>query len=222
MKESRLDRIEKDLHEFLQGMKEERAAIAELREAQNRSYQETLELRASIAELREAQKKTDEQLQRTDEQLVKTVKKLDDIGEKLGEMGIIQGKVAEELFYRNVKNIFLQKNMALENVRRNVKKKGIAEYDIVATDNGRVLIIEVRNTMERHMIDEFPDRKIPKFKQVFPEYRDFHLIGGIGALVMQDAVGRYAEKKGLYVMTQSGDGKAMLINRQDFTAKEFF
>ncbi len=31
----------------------------------------------------------------------------------------------------------------------------------------------------------------------------------------------YAEKKGLYVLTQNGEGGAMLVNRRNFRAKEF-
>jgi len=71
------------------------------------------------------------------------------------------------------------------------------------------------------MIDEFLEAKLPKFRQIFPQYRDFRLLGGVGALVVDDSVGRYAEKKGLYVMTQNGEGGAMLVNRENFTAKEF-
>jgi hypothetical protein len=70
-------------------------------------------------------------------------------------------------------------------------------------------------------VDDFLIRKIPKFRQVFPQYKNCNIIGGVGALVMQDDVGRYAEKKGLFVMTQNGEGGAMLTNRENFKAKEF-
>ncbi len=207
MEESRMDRIEKEMAEFLHGMRE-------LRESQKETDEQ-------IRELRESQKKTDEQIARTDEQLAKTIKKLDNIGVSLGEMGLVQGKVAEDLFYRNVKSLFRQRNMIFSDVRRNVKKKGVAEYDIVAADSGRVLVVEVKNRLERDMVDDFLNRKIPKFRQVFPQYKDCNLTGGVAALVMQDDVGRYAEKKGLYVMTQNGEGGAMLVNRRNFRAKEF-
>jgi len=46
-------------------------------------------------ELKESQKKTDEQLERT-------IRKLDEIGRQLGDLGLVQGEVAEDLFYRNV------------------------------------------------------------------------------------------------------------------------
>ena len=84
--ETRIDRIEKYIEEFAKGM-------LELKESQKKTD-------AQIMELKEAQKKTDAQLK-------KTIKKLDDIGVNLGKMGLVQGEVAEELFYRNVEGLFV-------------------------------------------------------------------------------------------------------------------
>jgi hypothetical protein len=39
--------------------------------------------------------------------------------------------------------------------------------------------------------------------------------------VVKDEVGRYAEKAGLFVLTQTSEGGATLLNRKDFKAKEF-
>ncbi len=38
---------------------------------------------------------------------------------------------------------------------------------------------------------------------------------------MKEDVSRYAEKAGLYVLTQTSEGGATLINRKNFRAKEF-
>ncbi len=151
----------------------------------------------------------------------KTIKKLDDIGVNLGEMGLVQGEVAEELFYRNVEGLFRKVDMRFERIRRNVKVKGLGEYDIVADDKGRVLVIEVKNKLNRRMVDEFMDKKLPRFRTLLPEYRDSKILAGIGALVVKDDVGRYAEKAGLFVLTQTSDGGAALLNRKDFRPKEF-
>ena len=191
--ETRIDRIERYLEEFAKGM----------------------------LELKESQKKTDENLNRTDAQLKKTIKKLDDIGVNLGKMGIVQGEVAEELFYRNVKGLFRPLDLRFDRIRRNVKVKGRGEYDIVADDKGRVLVIEVKNKLSRRMVDEFMDEKLPRFKTLLPEYRDSKILAGIGALVVKDDVGRYAEKAGLFVLTQTKDGGAALFNRKGFKPKEF-
>ena len=212
--ETRMDRIERNLEAFSEGMLELKASqdktdaqIMELRESQDRTD-------AQIMELKKSQDKTDAQLQ-------KTIKKLDRIGQQLGDLGLVQGEVAEELFYRNVEGLFKPMDLRFERIRRNVKVKGRGEYDIVADDKGRVLVIEVNNKLDRRMVDKFMADKLPRFKTLLPEYRDSKILAGIGALVVKDDVGRYAEKAGLFVLTQTSDGGAALLNRKGFRPKEF-
>ena len=210
--ETRLDRIEKGLELLLKGTQE-------LKESQKR-YSE---------ERREAQKKIDEEIldlkesqKRTDTQLEKTIRKLDEIGRQLGDLGLVQGEVAEDLFYRNIRYLFKEdRDMIFADVKRNLKKKGVGEYDIVAVNGDAVLVIEVKNKLQKRMVDRFTEKKLPKFKETFPEYRGRRLFGGIGALVVKEDVSRYAEKAGLYVLTQTSEGGAALINRKNFRAKEF-
>jgi len=198
--ENRLDRIERGLELLLQG-------TSELKESQKKTDQQ-------ILELKESQKKTDAQLE-------KTIIKLDEIGRQLGDLGIVQGEVAEDLFYRNVRHLFKSRDMDFHDVKRNLKKKGVGEYDIVAVDGDAVLVIEIKNKLQKRMIDVFINKRLPKFKEAFPEFRGRRLFGAIGALVVKDDVGRYAEKAGLYVLTQTSEGGAALANRKNFRAKEF-
>ena len=193
-KETRLDRIERGLELLLQG----------------------------TSELKKSQDRTDAQLQETDKLLNKTIKKLDEIGRQLGDLGLVQGEVAEDLFYRNVRSLFKkERDMIFDDVKRNLKKRGAGEYDIVAVNGGAVLVIEVKNKLQKRMVDKFIKDRLPKFKKYFSEYRGRRIYGGMGALVVKDDVGRYAEKAGLYVLTQTVDGGAALINRKKFRAKEF-
>ncbi|MBL7084133.1 MAG: hypothetical protein ISS41_10985 [Candidatus Aminicenantes bacterium] len=193
-KATRLDRIERGLELFLQG----------------------------TLELKESQKKTDAQQKKTDAQLEKTIRKLDEIGRQLCDLGLVQGEVAEDLFYRNVRNLFKEeRDMIFADVKRNLKKKGSGEYDIVAVNGDAVLVIEVKNKLQKRMVDRFVDKKLPRFPEVFPEFRGRRLFGGIGALVVKDDVSRYAEKAGLYVLTQTSEGGAALTNRKNFRAKAF-
>ena len=82
-------------------------------------------------------------------------------------------------------------------------------------------MIEVKNKLQKRMVDSFVSKKLPRFKKAFPQYRDYRLLGGIGALVVKDDVGRYAQKAGLYVLTQTSEGGAALANRKNFRPKEF-
>jgi len=207
-KETRLDRIERGLELLLQG-------TSELRASQRKTDAQIQKTDAQILELKESQNRTDAQLQ-------KTITKLDEIGRQLGDLGLVQGEVAEDLFYRNVRYLFKEeRDMIFSNVKRNLKKKGAGEYDIVAVNGDAVLVIEVKNKLQKRMVDKFVEDKLPKFKEIFPEYRERRIFGGMGALVVKEDVSRYAEKAGLYVLTQTSEGGAALINRKNFRAKEF-
>jgi hypothetical protein len=211
---TRLDRIEKAIETLLVG-------IAELKESQKKTDEQICRTDAQILGLKESQKKTDEQMRRTDEQMRRTDAKLDRVGKQLADQGLVQGEVAEELFYRNLRSVFIKRKVRFEKVRRNVKKKGEGEYDIVAVDGGRVLVVEVKNKLEKRMVDEFIEERLPRFKKLFPEYARLRVEGGIGALVVREDVGRYAEKAGLYVLTQTDEGGATLFNREGFEPKAF-
>jgi len=206
-KENRLDRIERGLDLLFQG-------ISELKESQKKT---DAQLQRTDAQLQ----RTDAQLQRTDKQLEKTIIKLDEIGRQLGDLGLVQGEVAEDLFYRNIRSLFKERDMIFADVKRNLKKKGAGEYDIVAVNGDAVLVIEIKNKLQKRMVDMFVDKKLPKFAEVFQEFRGRRLFGGIGALVVKDDVSRYAEKAGLYVLTQTSEGGAGIANRKNFRAKEF-
>jgi len=226
--EPRLDRIEKAIEAMLLGISELKESqkktdsqILELKESQQKTDSQILELKESQKKTDEQMRKTDEQMRRTDEQMRRTDAKLDRIGKQLADLGLVQGEVAEELFYRNLRSLFRKRKVTFEKVRRNVKKKGKGEYDIVAVDEGRVLVVEVKNKLEKRMVNEFIEERLPRFKELFPEYAQYRVQGGIGALVVKEDVGRYAEKAGLYVMTQTDEGGAALLNRADFKPKEF-
>ena len=144
IKETRMDRIEKNLE--LLGQKtldlnnsqiktdeQLRKTDEQLRKTDEQilSLKETqIKTDEQILSLKEAQIKTDEQLRKTDEHIIelkeeqkKTIKKLDAVGRQLGDIGLVQGEVAEDLFYRNVKYLFINRNFDFTTVKRNLKKK---------------------------------------------------------------------------------------------------
>ncbi len=210
----RWEKIDAYLEAFAKGMES-------LRASQDRTDAQLLKLKASQDRTDAQLLKLKESQDRTDAQLKKTVRKLDAIGQQLGEMGLVQGDVAEDLFYRNVRGMFRRLDVPVERVRRNVKVKGLGEYDIVVDAHERVVVIEVKNKLKKKMVDDFLKEKLPNFKTLLPKYRDRKIYAGMGSLVVKDDVGRYAEKAGLFVLTQTDDGGAALLNRKGFKPREF-
>ena len=117
--ETRMDRIERNLEAFTKGM-------LALKASQDKTDKQIKQTDAQILELRESQDRTDAQIMglkesqdKTDAQLQKTIKKLDRIGQQLGDLGLVQGEVAEELFYRNVEGLFKPMDLRFQGNRNN-------------------------------------------------------------------------------------------------------
>ncbi|MBF0119032.1 MAG: hypothetical protein HQK79_09360 [Desulfobacterales bacterium] len=182
-----------------------------------REFNESLKKSSEIhrKEMKEFKESLREMRQSSDEMF----KGLVELRRQLGDLGLVQGEIAEDLFYRNI--FYLFKDFHFNDIHRNLKKKGEAEYDIVAVNNESVLVIEVKNKLEKRMVDNFLNKKIPNFKKAFPKFQKYKMLAGMGALVIKDDIGRYAEKSGLYVLTQTGDGGASLMNHKRFKPKEF-
>ena len=171
-------------------------------------YQSIKELRESIRELRESQRVTDRQIR--------------ELRVQLGDLGLVQGEIGEELFYRNLKGMFKKRGIEFNRVRRNLRRRrDDPEYDIVATNGRQVLVVEVKNKLKKSHIDNFLEDQLPEFKKLFPQYREKELWGAVGGLVVKDEVARYAERKGLFVLTQTDEGGATIINKERFKPKTF-
>jgi hypothetical protein len=108
----------------------------------------------------------------------------------------------------------------LDEIGRQLGDLGLVQGE-VAENGDKVLVVEVKNKLEKRMVDRFLEKKLPSFKELFPEYEKYQVIGGMGALVVKDDVGRYAEKAGLYVLTQTDEGGAALLNREGFKPRTF-
>ncbi len=106
----------------------------------------------------------------------------------------------------------------------------IGPMKVSDADGGILVDLAVRNTTEMVLIecksklseDDVNNRleRLSKFKKYFPEYADKKLMGALAAMVIPDNVGRYAYKKGLFVMAQSGE-VITILNDENFETKIF-
>lgn len=151
-------------------------------------------------------------------------KKMEEMIEVYKKAGLIQGKSAEESVYKSVSKLFAQRGKEFNKVEKNirVKKDGkpFAEYDIIAVNGSEVMPIEVKNNLTTDDIEHFVKIQIPKFRESFPEYKNYQLLGGVGGLVVSESTENYAKKNGLYVFVQNGKNMS-LANEKDFKAKVF-
>ena len=166
------------------------------------------ELKDLIAKLIESQIKTDAQLAKTDVQLSKTDAKLDKLAEMYGGVSNNQGKVAEEFFYNSLKHNPVLNGVRFDFIEKNVtrSKDGIEEeYDILLVNGQVVYIIEVKYSLHTRDIERMITHKLPNFKKLFLEYRNYEIRIAFASFSMVEDVIREGFEKGIILLQRRGD-----------------
>ena len=114
-------------------------------------------------------------------------------------------------------------NIKYDYVERNKDRKIKqlqGEYDIVLVNSKRILIVEVKYKFHPSDVEVFLEKKLPKFKKLFPEYKDYTIYGAIAGMSVPNETLLKAEKHGLMCFTQAGDS-ILKLNSDDLTLTEF-
>ncbi len=118
--------------------------------------------------------------------------------------------------------MFMEKGIEVETISRSVQSKvkdAEMEIDILAVNGEYVVAIEVKSTLGVDDVNDHLER-LAKFKQAFKIYADRIVIGAVAGIVIEEGVDRYAYKKGLFVIGQSGD-TVNILNDEKFTPRRF-
>ena len=169
-----------------------------------------------LAELVASQKETEKKFQETD-------KFLKSIGKQLGNIGANNGAVAEDFFFYGFTASMQVDGIKYDYIERNkerVLKKLRGEYDIVLVNGAQIMVVEVKYKFHPNDVNLFYEKKLPKFKQLFPEHKDYKIYGAVAGLSIPDSTLEQAEKYGLMCFTQAGDN-IKKISSQDMVLTEF-
>ena len=184
------DEVWQLLGELIQAQKETERLLNEQREETNRRFQETERL-------------LKEQSQRVDQQLGQ-------LTNRLGEFVESQVRPAAVRLFRergiNVQEI--SSDLSLQ-----TGQDGI-EIDIFVVDGTEAIAIEVKSKLSQDDVDEHLER-LGKFKRLLPRYQSFNILGAVAAMVIPGDVARYAYRKGLFVIVQSGED-LVILNDEKF------
>jgi hypothetical protein len=177
------------------------------------------ELRKSIVELRISQEETDKKFQETDRLFKETDKKFKETDRKLSDLGISQWDIAEDAIWRKVWSVLWRFGISIDEVKRNITTKS-REYDLIAINGKYVVLIEVKNKVRMDDVNKLLSDQLKSFRSDFPEYKKHKLYWWIWWLVVRSDIEKYAEKKWLFVITQSWD-IVELANKKGFEPVEF-
>lgn len=158
-------------------------------------------------------KETAARLGQLEETVARTSRNVDAITDKWGRF--VEGIVAPA-----AKSIFRKRGIPVHEVAPRVEgeRDGIAmEIDLLVTNDDAVVAIEVKSTVRVADVDEHLER-LANFKKVFRRHGDARVYGAIAGIDLPPDVARYAYRKGLFVLAQSGD-TMIILNDDGFVPK---
>ena len=202
-------------------MAENAIRIRELREAQKETREAQKKTDEQMKKTDEQMKKTDEQMKKTDEQMKKTDERLDRLGQRFGDFGNNRGEEVEDFFYRYfAKNPALQ-GISFDDVERNIITSDGDEHDIVLINGETTALISIKYKLHKKDVDKLVSTELKRIQHFFEKLGSKHLLyGGVASYVVNEDVQKYAEEKGLFVITRSGEN-TLFLNKKGFKAKTF-
>ena len=180
----------------------------------DRKFQDTDRL---AKELFASQKETDRLFKasqkETDRLFKETNKKIGDLGNRLGEF-------VQEMVRPAVVRLFRERGIEVHQVMRNIEAfndEDAIEIDLLVINQQQAIAVECKSRLSIEDVNEHLAR-MGKFKQLFSHYQDINLMGAVAGMVVPDEAAKYAYRRGLFVLVQSGDS-ILIRNDAKFAPK---
>ncbi|WP_462322652.1 DUF3782 domain-containing protein, partial [Halochromatium sp.] len=156
----------------------------------------------------ETDRKFNEANQQLTQRFEETDRKIQQLSELIGRQGNRLGNFVQEMVRPAVVRLLRARGLPVHQVAPNLSAyddngQVIAEVDLLALNAQVAVAVECKSHLSVDDVNEHLQR-LAQFKQCFPQYRDYQLLGAVAGMVVPDQVGRYAYRKGLFVLAQSG------------------
>jgi len=177
----------------------------------------------------ETQKQFRESLQETQKQLQESQKRTDkivaDLSKNIGGLGNSLGRFTETMFSTELWKKFNELGFTFTKQGPHVKfiqfGQVIAEVDFFLENGEYALPVEIKTELSIGDVDDHLER-IEKIRQYMDERGDTRkLVGAVAGGIISDNIFKYAHKKGLFVIKQTGDSVAVAAAPQGFKPREW-
>jgi len=133
-------------------------------------------------------------------------------------------RFAEQTVFPATKRLFKERGIRLNLFYSNLEAHDLdgnnMETDVVGIGPKCAVVIEVKLRLRQTDIKEFLEKKLPRFFDFFPGFRRPILYGGVAGKSIDKDVDRFAYKKGLFVISQTGDN-VQILNDKKFRPRSF-
>ena len=178
---------------------------------------EIQEIWALFRETREQIEKTDKQVEKTDKQVERMSRKVEQLNETVNSLTGKWGKFVEGLVTPAAVRMFKERGIEVSELhtRSKAQRNGEEmEIDVLLENEEYVVAIEVKSTLKVEDVNEHIE-DLRRLRQFFPRFKEQKLIGAVAGIVIEEEADKYAYRKGLFVITQTGE-MVKILNDEKF------
>jgi len=191
-------------------MEEEKLTWSDIMRGFEESKRRNEELAAQMAETKALM---NEVFSRMDKRSEESKAEMAAMRAEVAGIGTSNGMFAEDVYFRS---LWRQKEFAgvhfdeVSNTFGGIKKlpdgKRLQDqFDIVMLNDAAAAIIESKYRARKDDVETLVEKKLVNFKIMFPDYKDFKIYLGLGALAFEDDVVEEAKKYGVGLLKRVGD-----------------
>ena len=195
-------------------LEENRLQLEENRKQLELSRLQMLDTDRRIKETDRQMKETDLKMQETDRRMKETDRLIKENERKYRELAeqftSTIGHITEGIVEPAAMRVFQEAGYDINRYYRNLHSKmknnrSEMEVDLLMLDDTIAIVVEIKTDCRKKDIDHFM-RQMPKFKRLFPEYRDKEVLAAIAALNYDKDARQHAHEQGMLVIsTTDGD-----------------
>jgi hypothetical protein len=186
----------------------------------------------------ERSKRADERTKRTDEQIEKMSKRVDETSEvvaktskevakltkNLGGIGNSLGKMTEAMFSFELWKKFSVHGFKFtqgSSIKFSAGSQVLAEVDFFMENGDYAMPVEIKTELSVEDVDEHLKR-MDKIRRYMDGRKDKRkLVGAVAGAIVAPNVVKYAQRKGFFVLVQTGDSIAIARAPKGFAPKEW-
>ncbi len=176
--------------------------------------------KATDAQFKATDARLDARFKTTDEQFKQTDRQIKELSALFTDQW---GKMVEALVEPNALQLFQDRGIDVHYTYSRVEAQVNGrqmELDLLLENSDEVVVIEVKSNLRVGDVNDFLDI-LACFPDYFPRYREYKIYGGVAGLMFAEESAKYAYRKGLFVLSATGDGIAKIQNDMAFRPKNF-
>ena len=160
-------------------------------------------------QMKETDRRLEKLFRETDERINKTSKQIEETNKRYGGFTNEFGKMIEDLCRPAALKIFKAEGIDIDHTYEGSRRERVGEeemeVDALLCNRTEAVAVEVKTTCFKKDVDYFIN-KMKKFKKIFHEFEGKKVYAAIAAMRFANGSDKYAQRKGLYVLSPLSDG----------------